>query len=519
MASATKVVANVYRDSVSLMQISAALTKLPGIKQASAVMASPSNIALLREAGLLRGNVEAGPNDLIIVIAGAGETEVAEAMEAAHRALEAQPTAASGATTGAITPGAITPGVMAPRSLAMALAVQPRAKLALISTPGEYAAAEAEKALRLGLHVMVFSDNVPVADEIALKLLARQRGLLVMGPDCGTAIINGVPLAFANAVRRGAIGCVAASGTGLQQVTCLVDRLGAGISQAIGTGGHDLSEDVGGLSMLQGIEALAADADTKVIVLISKPPSPKVAAHVLATASRAGKPVVVNFLGADPDTIKLPNLHPVTTLEEAALAAVALQSGRRPPASAESKPVAALPKLGKGRPYIRGLFSGGTFCYESSLLLGKTLGNVRSNAPVDPRDRLDDVWTARGHTVIDLGDDVFTRGRPHPMIDHRLRNERLLKEASDPQVGLILFDVVLGYGSHPDPAAEMAPVLREARDKAPDIAFVGFVCGTERDPQGLLQQEARLREEGVLLADCNAAAVRLAAAIVNGGGR
>jgi hypothetical protein len=271
--------------------------------------------------------------------------------------------------------------------------------------------------------------------------------------------------------------------------------------------------------MLQGIEALAADAGTKVIVLISKPPSPMVAARVLTSASRAGKPVVVNFLGADPETIKLPNLHAVMTLQDAALAAVALADGRPPPTSTAQEPaVVALPKLGKGRRYVRGLFSGGTFCYEASLLLGQALGNVRSNAPVDPRDRLDDAWTARGHTTIDLGDDVFTRGRPHPMIDHRLRNERLLKEASDPEVGIILFDVVLGYGSHVDPAAEMAPALREARAKAPALVLVGFVCGTERDPQGLLQQEARLRAAGVLLADCNAAAVRLAASIVKGEG-
>src|SRR5262249_3631523 len=209
-------------------------------------------------------------------------------------------------------------GTMPARSVAMALAREPRANLVLVSTPGEYAAAEAEKALRLGLHVMLFSDNVALADEIALKRLARERGLLVMGPDCGTAIINGVPLAFANVVRRGDIGCVAASGTGLQQVTCLIDRLGAGISQAIGTGGRDLSAEVGGISMLAGIAALADDANTKVIVLISKPPSSKVSEAVLAAASRTGKPIVVNFLGADPRAVQAPNLHAAATLEDAA---------------------------------------------------------------------------------------------------------------------------------------------------------------------------------------------------------
>jgi hypothetical protein len=338
-----------------------------------------------------------------------------------------------------------------------------------------------------------------------------------MGPDCGTSIINGVPLAFANVVRRGDIGCVAASGTGLQQVTCLIDRLGAGISQAIGTGSRDLSAEVGGISMLEGIAALANDANTKVIVLISKPPSPKVSEVVLEAASRTGKPIVVNFLGADPHDIQAPNLHPATTLEDAAHAAVALQNGQQySPHDRGQQPRLAVPKLGKGRRYVRGLYSGGTFCYEASLLLTQALSKVQSNAPVDPRDQLDDVWVAHGHTVIDLGDDVFTRGRPHPMIDHRLRNERLVREAADPEVGVILFDVVLGYGSHPDPAEEMAAALDEARARAPDLVLVGFVCGTEQDPQGLARQEARLLAAGVVLADCNAAAVRLTASILTG---
>jgi succinyl-CoA synthetase alpha subunit len=511
MASAVRVMPNLYRDSIVLMQLSATLAKLPGVTQASALMGSPGNLALLREAKLYDGTLAAGLNDLLIVIAGTTDEQVAAAMEAARQALEERPAAGAQRTLA---------GEMPARSLAMAVAREPRANLALVSTPGEYAAAEAEKALRLGLHVMLFSDNIPLADEIALKRLARERGLIVMGPDCGTAIINGVPLAFANVVRRGDIGCVAASGTGLQQVTCLIDRLGAGISQAIGTGGRDLSAEVGGISMLEGIAALAGDADTKVIVLISKPPSPKVSAAVLEAASRTGKPTVVNFLGADPRAIEAPNLHPATTLEDAAHAAVALRSGQQSaPRERGQQPRPAVPKLGNGRRFVRGLYSGGTFCYEASLLLTQALGKVQSNAPVDPRDHLDDVWVARGHTVIDLGDDVFTRGRPHPMIDHRLRNDRLVREAADPEVGVILFDVVLGYGSHPDPAEEMAAALNEARTKAPDLVLVGFLCGTEQDPQGLARQEARLRAAGVVLADCNAAAVRLTASILRGSAR
>jgi succinyl-CoA synthetase alpha subunit len=370
---------------------------------------------------------------------------------------------------------------------------------------------------------MLFSDNVALEDEAALKTFAREAGLLVMGPDCGTAIVNGVPLAFANVVRRGAVGLVGASGTGLQQITSLVDRLGLGVSHAIGTGSHDLHEARGGITMLQGIAALGADAATKVLVLVSKPPAPRVAEKVLAAASRAGKPVVVCFVGADPGSIRGRTLHAVHTLEDAARAAVALARGRKPSARGAAAPPAPRVKLAPGQRYVRGLYSGGTFCYEAGLLLGGAFECVWSNAPVGAARRIDDVWHSREHTVIDLGDDLFTRGRPHPMIDHRLRNERIVAEAADPAVAVILFDVVLGHGAHPDPAAEMAPALAAARARAAKgkrrVALVGFVCGTAADPQGLARQETALAKAGVLLARSNAAAVRLAARIAAPGAR
>jgi FdrA protein len=407
---------------------------------------------------------------------------------------------------------------MPPRSLEMALQEAATANLALISTPGDYAAAEAMKALRLGLNVMLFSDNVPLDDEIALKHYARSHDLLVMGPDCGTAIIGGVPLGFANVVRRGEIGVVAASGTGLQQVTCLIDRWGQGVSQGIGTGGHDLRAEVGGITMLQGLDALAADPATRVIVLISKPPHPEVAERVLGAASRAGKPIVVNFLGADPDTVRREDVHPVRTLEDAARLAVDLAGGGGDVEAGEAWPEGTTEVgLASGQKYIRGLYSGGTFCYEALLLLTEAFGPIASNTPLEPGLMLADVWHSRQHTVIDLGDDAFTRGRPHPMIDQTLRRERILQEAADPEVAVILFDVVLGHGAHPDPAPELALTLEEAKALARaagrSLALVGSVCGTAGDPQDLARQEASLREAGVLLAESNAQAVRLAARI------
>jgi FdrA protein len=517
MMTLEKIVRNQYRDSVSLMQISATLAALPGVQQASMIMATENNISLLHEAGLLEGSVDAGPNDLLIVLQGDDKGTLDLALEKALAEIEHQ---------SAATEGGASAEKLAPRSIEMALTDQPDANLALISTPGEYAAAEALKALHHGLHVMIFSDNVRLEDEIVLKQYARDHGLLVMGPDCGTAIINGIPLAFANVVRRGDIGLVAASGTGLQQVSSLIDRQGGGVSQAIGVGSHDLHHQVGGISMLQGIEALAADPATKVVVLISKPPASEVAQRVLERAAQADKPVVVDFIGADPATIVGDDLFAAYTLADAAAMAVALSRGQDPlqvGGEMDKQPGTLIrevaTKFSPDQHYIRGLFSGGTFCFETLLLLEESIGPVYSNIPLKPDSRLPDVWKSQRHTAIDMGDDLFTQGRPHPMIDYRLRNQRILQEAADPEVAVILLDVVLGFGSHMDPASELVPVITQARlsatEQGRELAFVGSVCGTQSDPQNLAKQEAALRQAGMLLAESNAAAARLAAALVS----
>ena len=512
MATAYRVVRNLYRDSVSMMQLSALLRDLPGVEQASAIMATEANLDMLRDAGLLDGAPDAGTSDLLVVVKGTRPGALEAALAAAETELRKAPQAS-------VDSG---PRMLPAASLQMALERTPGANLALISTPGEYAAAEAAKALRLGLNVMLFSDNVPIHDEVALKTYGREHGRLVMGPDCGTAIVDGIPLGFANVVRRGAVGVVGASGTGTQQVTCLVHRYGEGISHAIGTGGRDLRAEVGGITMLQGVEALARDEATRVIVLVSKPPAPEVAARVLAAARKVRKPVVVNFIGAG-GIAKGANLHFAGTLDDAARAAVALAKGRAPArrstARVSPRLLGAMPRLAKGQRFVRGLYSGGTFCYEASALLGELLGTVRSNAPVDPQLHLADVWQSVEHTVVDLGDDEFTRGRPHPMIDQTLRNERILKEAADPSVAVILLDVVLGYGAHPDPAAPMAGVIEKARAGAARrrrrLSFVGFICGTDGDPQDYARQEAILSAAGMVLAESNAQAVRIAAAIAS----
>ena len=504
-----RVFPNVYRDSVSLMQLSSRFAEGKGIDQVAVVMATPANLDLLREAGLLEGMPDAKPSDVLALVKAKGESAANAILDLVSGALAP----ASAGTNAASTQ----PGAMTARTLGMALGMRPEANLALISVPGEYAAAEAHKALDHGLNVMLFSDNVLVADEVALKIKAAEKGLLMMGPDCGTAIIDGVPLGFANAVRRGRIGCIGASGTGLQQVTSLIDALGEGVSQAIGTGGRDLSGEVAGRTMLAALKLLARDRATEVIVLIGKPPHPDVAARVIGAAVRLKKPVIACFIGG---TTAVPSggVRFVKTLDEAARTAVALARGKRPGArhaiTAQPRP----PRFNATQKFIRGLYSGGTFCYEASLLLGERFDDTWSNASVRSERTLDDPWQSRGHTLVDLGDDVFTRGRPHPMIDHRLRNERMLKEAGDRAVAVILLDIVLGHGAHPDPAAVMLPAIAAAHARAArakrQIAFVGFICGTVADPQSLSKQTAAFESAGVRLGKSNADAVAMAAAMV-----
>ena len=462
-------------------------------------MGTPANRDLLAQAGLLPGDAEAArPNDLVIIVDATDDASAESALVEAERLLAAHTILPSGSTGEALA-----------RTIADAIATAPATNLAIISTPGAYAAAEALKALKRGLHVFLFSDNVPIDEEIELKRLAVKKRLLVMGPDCGTAILDGVPLGFANVVRRGRVGLVGASGTGLQQVSCLIDREGEGVSQLIGVGGHDLDERLGGLMMLAGIEYLARDQGTSVIVLVSKPPSPEVARHVLDVARASGKPVVVNFVGGNAESIRQTGAVPAATLEDAARFAVALarKAPLPAPVTVDAKLVARaraqIGRFARGQRFVRGLFSGGTLCQEAALILDQSASR------------------AAGHSVVDLGDDEFTVGRPHPMIDFRLRNERIALAAEDPTTAVVLLDVVLGYGAHPDPAGALLPAVLRARERAEAlghaIAFIASVCGTAADPQDLARQEETLGKNGVILAPSNARAASLAALLVREG--
>jgi FdrA protein len=460
------------------MQLQRGLLDLPGVEDAGVVMATQANRDLLAANNLLPESIFANPDDLLIVVKADKEGAAADAIGKVDELLTRRKSSTLSQD-------------FRPHSLDAAVKLLPEANWVLISVPGRYAADIAYDALKLGKHVFLYSDNVSLEDEVALKKSAREKGLLVMGPDCGTAIINGTGLGFANHVRRGPIGIVGASGTGTQAVTVHIHNLGEGISHAVGTGGRDIASVVGGITAYQALGALARDSKTKVILMISKPPSPDIATGLIRAAQETGKPVVVYFIGYPPPGRKIGNLHFAVNLSEAAEIAVDLVS-----VNSEKSLVAEKPING----YLRGLFSGGTLAYETLLGLQGTLSPIYSNVPVTEIQTLDDPLKSKAHTIIDLGDEFFMVGRLHPMIDNDLRIRRIQQESNDPRVGMILFDVVLGEGSHPDPASELVPVIKEIskmRVETEELEIVAIVIGTEDDPQILQSQIDQLEKVGV----------------------
>ena len=506
MTQAGLVKKSAYQDSVALLALARDLRTSVGVREVAALMGTPANHDVLRQSGLLTAEAEsAGPNDLVIVVEADSESLARAALARAEELLTVTERRLHAA------------GRILPRTIESAHRQLPGANLALISVPGAWAAAEARKALRLGLHVMLFSDHVSVEDEVALKRLARDKGLLLMGPDCGTAYLSGAPLGFANAVPRGRIGLVAASGTGLQQVACLLAARGEGISQAIGVGGRDMSRAVGGLMTLGALDALGGDAETELVIVIGKPPSPEIRRQVEDKLRGFGKPAVVALLGGEVGaSAGEKGVQMVATLEDAAEAALATlrhEPWTARPFSGDSAAIhrriaEARRTLAPGQRSVHGLYAGGTLAYEALLLLEPLLGPVSGNL----RPEVESV-----HRIVDLGADEFTLGRAHPMIDPTSRIDAMAALAKDPRVAVLLLDIVLGHGAAADPAGDLLPALHAARERARQdgrpLHVVASVIGTEGDPQGLAAQVANLESAGAWVLPSNAQAARAAAAI------
>ncbi len=508
---------NEYHDSVFLMRVAKRISEQKGVLQAAALMGTEKNKVLLAEIGIGGKEVEAAaPGDLMIAV----QAEDAETLSAMLGNAERW-----------LRPSLDRPGAIPVRTLEEALGRQPHSNLAVISIPGPYAAREARRALERGLNVFLFSDHVPVQDELALKEYAREKGLMVMGPDCGTAIIGGKGIGFANAVRRGPIGVIGASGTGIQEFTTLVHHAGSGISHALGTGSRDLSDEIGGISVQSALLALESDPQTKVIALISKPPGRKTLARILPRLQSCSKPFVACFLGSGKriQTEKAP--YPMArTLDEAAAAALRLATGREkstfPPEPPDFQVLLRRERNATRPPrkFLRGIFAGGTFCYQAQQILRDAGVTAYSNAPLEGNRRLPDSGRSLEHTLVDMGADEFTSGRPHPMIDSSLRRERILQEAGDPEVSVILLDFILGFNASPDPAGDLASAIARAKagakEKGGFLSVVASVCGTEGDCQDFVRQVKKLEEAGAVVFPSSARATQFCLELIRlqGGG-
>ena len=488
---------NSYQDSINLMLLTKQLSAMDGVAQVSIMMGTPANLDIMKASGMYTdGLSEATPSDICIVVDSQDSSIVDKVVEGVEHFLKNQAVASKADQT------------LVARSWDSAMRKLPYANWALISVAGTYAAKEADKALDRGLHVMIFSDNISVADELALKEKARDKGLLVMGPDCGTAVISGVPLAFANALEKGNIGIIGASGTGIQEVSTLISRMGGGCSQVIGLGGRDLTADIGGIMAFSAIDLLAEDEETDLIVFISKPPAPEVRKKVVSKLSALDKPVVAIFLGEKLESEG--NLHYAWTLDQAAELAVSLsrQSIKLP----ENE--LSLIRANKNQRGIQGLYSGGTLASEAGMLLAHYLG-----AELDKKHPDGLMFQQGPHRIIDLGDDAYTQGKPHPMIDPYMRLDMLKDQAMDDSTAIILLDFVIGYGGHDNIASEFAPVIAKLRqdlaEKNRSVVFVGSVTGTQKDPINYEEQRKALEEAGVYILDSNAKAVDFALSLLS----
>jgi FdrA protein len=510
-----------YFDSVSIILVAKQLSGIKEVIDSAVLMGTKENMSVLKSSGLLVPEFDdAGEMDLLVVFKSEDNADISALLKSVDKLLKPDKDLTEDKN-------------LNPSSLEGAVNNLPGANLAMISIAGRYAGDVAMKALNNGLNVMLFSDNVPLEKEIELKTYAKEKGLFVMGPDCGTAIINGIPLAFANVVNRGNIGIVGASGTGLQEVSCIISNSGCGVSQAIGTGGRDVKKEVGGIMFIQALQALAEDDNTSVILLVSKPPAKEVIEKIKSEAAKIIKPVVSVFLGSSPELLYGTKIHAASTLEEAASISVALS---------QNKPVSFVKevsvkqdleikelskkessKLSSEQKYLRALFSGGTFCDETQLICNELLTEVYSNTPVGNAKKLKDSNVSEKHTIIDLGDDEFTVGKPHPMIDYSTRCKRIIEEARDPETAVILLDIVLGFGSNMDPLSEIIPVIRNVKELASVrkcyLPLICSVTGTDKDPQNRTLVITALESEGVIVMKSNAAASRLAISIVYGNGK
>ena len=499
---------NRYVDSVTLMQVRAKAMKIAGAVIAEVQMATPANIDILKELEF-EVPTDAGSNDLVCGIR-------AENEEAAEKILK-------------VIDGVLNHRVESDEnytSLDEINFAETGYNLAQISLPGEYAAKEAQKAMEYGCDVFIFSDNVSIEEERALKEYGHAHGKLVMGPDCGVGLSDGVCLGVGSIVKKGNVGIVGASGSGSQEVACVIEKCGYGVTEIIGTGGRDLAKEIGGITMMDGIRRLENDPETKVIVLVSKLADTQVMEEILAFADNMTKPVVAVFLGGNKKMYEGHRVIGVMNLEEAGLKAVELLTGKKEHlgySDAELEAIAnrEIEKLHMNQKYFRGLFCGGTFTEESLIYFNQhnTENQLYTNLNNRYATQLEDAETSKGHTILDLGAENFTEKAPHPVFEPSLRVDRLKKELEDPDVAVVMIDFITGPAVAEDPFSDLAAVAREANSSDRHITFIGAVCGSEEDPQNVTEMSKLLRDSGFIVTGSNYQSTKLASMMMEKLGR
>ena len=484
-----------YHDSVVLMLLTNHISAMQGVNKVSIMMATPANKDIFKQSGLDTEELLAASANDMVVVADIENKTIMDTIETEIDAYFKKQNTQTQQTESV-------------KSWDKALEKMPNADMAVISIAGAYAALEANRALDEGMNVFMFSDNVTIEDEKQLKQRAHDKGLVVMGPDCGTGIIQSVPIAFTNKVNSGKIGIIGASGTGIQELTTIIDRLGEGVKNAIGTGGRDLSSEIGGITMMDTINAMEQDDSIKVMIVISKPPAKAVREMISNRLSAFKKPVVTLFLGEKPEYHEEGFYH-AYTLDEAARLAVNLvrdEDINSCVVSADT-PENAFDK--SENKTIKAYYSGGTLAGEAAMLIKDAL-----NLDTPPEKAEGFMLKHGGHIVVDLGDDVYTQGKPHPMIDPAKRIECMQEATDDRSTGVILFDIMLGYGSHEDMAGALLPTINELKQKAENegrkLFFIATVCGTRHDYQGYDDAVNKLKNAGVIVCETNKLASQMA---------
>ena len=472
-----------YIDSVLLMQISREIEKMQGVSKASCMVATAENISFLEMAGFHPPSGVSG-NSVIIAVEAESSKKCEDAINNAINLIDTGMVQHKTSYTLDDLPDLISTDDF---------------PVVFISTPGEYAYDVADKSLDSGANIHIFSSNVPIEQELRLKTKGASKGLFVMGPDCGTSIIHGKGLGFSNALEAtGDIGIIGSSGTGIQELSVLMDRNGLGVSYAIGVGSNDLKESINGIMSKQALNFLKERCSA--IAVVCKKPDPSVERALLE--SMGNIPSVFISLGSDKQ-YSSGNTYVTGNIDDAVSHLMSkIGKGRKIQQEAFPK----MKEPGKDRKLLRGFFVGGSLCYQAQAILhGKGI-HVFSNAPADEQYRVEKDFDNL-NVCIDTGAEEYVAGKPHPMIDPVSRNSFLVRESSRNDVRVILFDIILGYGSAEDPVAGLdkmknGPVL------------VASICGTEKDSQGYQSIRKRLEDKGVVVFRSAARAAEYAASIM-----